>query len=206
MAEHEKIQILPLVPLKNSVLFPGLLMPLSIGRPASLAAVEAALSTEEKEVVVVAQRTSTVDSPAMEDIFTIGTRAVIRKMSRPSEDLLEVLVLGVERVVVLKLDATEPFVRARISSWPLPEEKNAEVEALTRALLELARRPSASPSSSRRSRIRSSSASCSASPTIPCAWSSCWLRCSAWMSRRSRRCSKPAPEPTHCGHARLPVA
>jgi ATP-dependent Lon protease len=140
MADQEKVHVLPLVPLKNSVLFPGLLMPLSIGRPASLAAVEAALATEEKEVVVVAQRSSEVDTPAMEDIYTIGTKAVIRKMSRPSEDLVEVLVMGVERVVVLKLDTTEPFVRARISSWPLPEEKTPEVEALTRALLELGAR------------------------------------------------------------------
>jgi ATP-dependent Lon protease len=140
MAEQEKIQVLPLVPLKNSVLFPGLLMPLSVGRPASLAAVEAALVTEEKEIVVVAQRDAATDTPTMENIYNIGTRAVIRKMSRPNEDLLEVLVMGVERVVILKLDTTEPFVRARVSSWPLPEEKSAEVEALTRALLELGAR------------------------------------------------------------------
>jgi ATP-dependent Lon protease len=137
MAQEEKVQVLPLVPLKNSVLFPGLLMPLSIGRPASLAAVEAALATEEKEVVVVAQRESDADVTSIEDIYTIGTKAIIRKMSRPTEDHLEVLVMGVERVVVLKLDNTEPFIRGRVSSWPLPEETGPEVEALTRALLEL---------------------------------------------------------------------
>ncbi len=137
MAEQEKIQILPLVPLKNSVLFPGLLMPLAIGRPASLAAVEAALATEEKEVVVVAQRSSDVDNPTQSDIYTIGTKAVIRRMNRPNEDTLEVLVLGTERVVIVKVDQTEPFTRARVSSWPLPEDKSPEVEALTRALLEL---------------------------------------------------------------------
>src|SRR3974377_908769 len=87
MAEQERVQSLPLVPLKNSVLFPNLLMPLSVGRPASLAAVEAALATEEKEIVVVAQRESTVDSPGPADLYTIGTRAGIRKMNRPSEDL-----------------------------------------------------------------------------------------------------------------------
>jgi len=140
MAQEEKVQVLPVVPLKNSVLFPGLLMPLSIGRPASLAAVEAALATEEKEVVVVAQKTSDVDVPGMDDLFTIGTKAVIRKMSRPNEDHLEVLVMGVERVVILKLDTTEPFLRARISSWPMPEDTGPEVEALTRALLELGAR------------------------------------------------------------------
>src|SRR3954451_11113670 len=101
MSEQTAVRVLPVLPLKNALLFPNLLMPLSVGRPASLAAVEAALVTEEKEIVVVAQRESTVDIPGMKDLFTIGTKAVIRKMTRPSEDLVEVLVLGVERVVIL---------------------------------------------------------------------------------------------------------
>ncbi|HZT36653.1 MAG TPA: endopeptidase La [Bryobacteraceae bacterium] len=134
---QNNVQVLPLVPLKNSVLFPNLLMPLSIGRAASLAAVEAALATEEKEIVVVAQRDPAVDVPGPDSIYTIGTKAVIRKMSRPSEDMLEVLVLGVERVVILKVDATEPYIRARVQPYPVPAERNAEIEALTRALLEL---------------------------------------------------------------------
>ncbi len=137
MPEHSNVRTLPLVPLKNSVLFPNLLMPLSVGRPASLAAIEAALSTEEKEVVIVAQRDSSLDSPGPNDLYTIGTRAVIRKMTRPSEDLVEVLVLGVERVAILKLEEMEPFIHARVLPLPVPTETSAEVEALTRALLEL---------------------------------------------------------------------
>ena len=57
MAEKDiLIKSLPLLPLKNSVLFPGLLMPLAVGRPASVAAVESAFGTEDKEIVVVSQR------------------------------------------------------------------------------------------------------------------------------------------------------
>ena len=64
MPEKENgIRTLPLLPLKNSVLFPGLLMPLSVGRPGSLAAVESALKTEEKEIVVVTQRDLSADVP-----------------------------------------------------------------------------------------------------------------------------------------------
>ena len=66
------LRTLPLLPLKNSVLFPGLLMPLSVGRPSSLAAVESAVISEEKEIVVVAQRDASVDSPDGADLFTIG--------------------------------------------------------------------------------------------------------------------------------------
>src|SRR5579871_5214983 len=104
MSDLEKIRILPLLPLKNSVLFPGLLMPLSVGRTASLAAVEKALASEAKELVVVTQREASVDSPTPSDLFTIGTRAVIKKAGRSSKDQVEVLVLGVERVVIVKVD------------------------------------------------------------------------------------------------------
>jgi ATP-dependent Lon protease len=138
MPEQDNIQLLPLVPLKNSVLFPNLLMPLSVGRAASLAAVEAGLATEEKEIVVVAQRDSSVDEPRQEDLYTVGTKAVIRKMSRPSQDMMEVLVIGTERVVILKMDNEEPFARARVRAYPVPEERNSEIEALHRALVDLA--------------------------------------------------------------------
>ncbi len=140
MSDLENIQVLPLLPLKNSVLFPSLLMPLSVGRQASLAAVEAALSTEEKEIVLVAQRDASIEAPGQEHIYTIGTRAVIKKMSRPDEHHVELIVLGVERVVILKLEQTEPYLKARVRSYPLPEEKTTEVEALHRAVLDLASR------------------------------------------------------------------
>ena len=65
MPDKEEIQIstLPLLPLKNSVLFPGLLMPLSVGRAARSRRWKQALATEEKEIVVVAQRDVSVDTP-----------------------------------------------------------------------------------------------------------------------------------------------
>jgi ATP-dependent Lon protease len=138
MPEEDNIQTLPLVPLKNSVLYPNLLMPLSVGRAASLAAVEAALLTEEKEIVVVAQRGPSADEPRQEDLYSIGTKAVIRKMSRPSGELMEVLVIGIERVAILKLEDGETFTRARVRSYPAPDETNSEIEALHRALVDLA--------------------------------------------------------------------
>ena len=82
---NENTKILPVLPLKNSVLFPHLLMPLSVGRPASVAAVEAALATEEKEIVIVAQRDSSVESAGLADLYAVGTKAVIKRMTRPSE-------------------------------------------------------------------------------------------------------------------------
>ncbi len=111
---NELIQTLPLLPLKNTALFPHLLMPLSVGRAKSVAAVEAALATEEKELAVIAQRDATVEVPAHDDLYTYGTKAVVRKVARPSENTIELLVLGVERIMLL---ATET-VRTASSSRP----------------------------------------------------------------------------------------
>src|SRR5215831_7146469 len=103
MAEAKKQnvqQTLPLLALKNSALFPGLLMPLSVGRKASIAAVEAALSHEEKEIVVVAQRDPSVDAPGGDGLYTVGTRAAIRKVNRTGPNQIELMALGMERVVL----------------------------------------------------------------------------------------------------------
>ncbi len=133
-------QTLPLLPLKSTVLFPYLLMPLSVGRKASLAAVAAALAAEEKEIVVVAQKDPGVEEPGQDDLYTIGTKAVVRKMQRPNEHTMELLVLGLERVAIIRVETGEPYQRARVRPLPLPEDTSPELEALRRALIDLAGR------------------------------------------------------------------
>ena len=135
---NTEYQILPALPLKNTILFPGLLLPLSVGRESSLQAVEAALKTEEKEIILIAQRDAQVEAPQQNDLYTIGTKAVIRKSSRPNAEAMEILVLGMERVVVAKIESTEPYLSAKYRVLPLPEDRGSEVEALSGALLELA--------------------------------------------------------------------
>jgi ATP-dependent Lon protease len=129
---------LPALPLKNTILFPGLLLPLSVGRESSLRAVEAALKTEEKEIILVGQRDPQSETPGQDDLYTIGTKAVIRKSSRQADEVMEILVLGTERVVLVKLDDDEGYLRARYRVLALPEDTGSEVEALSGALLELA--------------------------------------------------------------------
>jgi ATP-dependent Lon protease len=138
MSEQPVVYTLPVLPLKSAVLFPYLLMPLSAGRPASIAAVEAALATESKEILVFTQRDADIDSPTKDDLYSIGTKAVIRKMNRSGEGHLELMVLGMERVTLMKLDSSEPFLQGRAVPLPLPEDKGPEIEALQGALVELA--------------------------------------------------------------------
>jgi ATP-dependent Lon protease len=138
-AAPPSVATLPALPLKNTVLFPGLFMPLSVGRSASRAAVEAALATEDKTLVVVSQRNAELDQPGKDDLFGVGTRAVIRKMARTAETV-EVLVQGVDRVGLLYLEQTEPYLRAAIQPLSVPSDEGAETEALYRAVLDQARR------------------------------------------------------------------
>jgi ATP-dependent Lon protease len=138
MSDQPVVYTLPVLPLKSAVLFPYLLMPLSAGRPASIAAVEAALATESKEILVFAQRDPDLDVPTQDDLYAIGTKAVIRKMNRSGEGHLELMVLGMERVTLVKLDSSEPFLKGRATPLPLPKDSGPEIEALQGALIELA--------------------------------------------------------------------
>jgi ATP-dependent Lon protease len=135
--EPEAVQTLPVLPVKNTVLFPFVFVPFSVGRPHSLAAAEAALATEEKTLVIVAVRNAERDPPGPDDLFTIGTKAVIKKMAR-SENAIELLVQGSERVVLGNMVQTQPYFLAQVRPLPLPDDSGTEVEALYRAALELA--------------------------------------------------------------------
>jgi ATP-dependent Lon protease len=105
-----------------------------------VAAVEAVLAHEDKELVVVAQRDATVDTPGPEDFFSVGTQAVIKRMARRPDGALELMVQGVERMVIIRVEQTESYLRARGRLTPVPEERDTEIEALHRAIIELASR------------------------------------------------------------------
>lgn len=137
LVPKNSLRELPLLPLKNSVLFPGLLMPLGVGRAASIAAVDAALLTEEKEIVVVAQRDSSVDVPDGAQLYSVGTRAIIRKATHGRQDHVEVIALGVERVVLVKVE-DGAYLKARIRPLALPDDSSREIEALTLSLIDTA--------------------------------------------------------------------
>jgi ATP-dependent Lon protease len=130
---------LPVLPLKNTILFPHLFLPLAVGRPNSVAAVEAALANEEKTLVVVAQRSGEDDRITADNLFPVGARAVIKKMNR-SDEALEILVQGIERVTIEDIEQVDPYLKARVRPLPLPEDGGPEVEAMHRAVLEMAGR------------------------------------------------------------------
>jgi ATP-dependent Lon protease len=130
---------LPVLPLKNMVLYPFLFAPLSVGRPSSVAAVEAALASEDKTLVVVAQRDAAAENPTLEGLYPVGTRAVIKKMVRTPNGI-EALIQGLDRVALEKAEQTEPFLKASVRPLPFPNDTGTEVDALRLAVLDAARR------------------------------------------------------------------
>src|SRR5260370_23591864 len=113
-------------------------MPFSVGRPQSLAALEKASATEEKEGVVVSQRDSAVETPTKADLYYVGTTAVIKRVTRPEDGRVQVIVLGGDRVRIEDFSRTEPYLEARVVPYPLPVDETPEVEALHRELVALA--------------------------------------------------------------------
>jgi ATP-dependent Lon protease len=142
MSDQDKarIEMLPLLPIKNMVMFPYLVTPLSVNRGTSRAAIETAAASEEKQIVIVAQRDAAIEEPQQNDLYTIGTKAIIRKMVKPRDETIDLIVQGIERVAIIRVEQAGSHLQARVRSLPLPTDKSAEVEALHRAILDLARK------------------------------------------------------------------
>jgi ATP-dependent Lon protease len=126
---------LPILPLRNTVVFPSGLAPLTVGRPMSLAAAEAALATEEKLLGVVAQKTDDTADPASDALYGIGTLVVINRMVRApgTEEVLHLIVQGQERIRIIEFLENPNYLKARVEVLPEPvREETVEVEALRR--------------------------------------------------------------------------
>ncbi len=139
MNSERQAKRLPVLPLKNTVLFPHQMLPLVVGRPSSLAAAEAALSTEDKTLVVVSQMDDEIEEPGFADLFPIGTLAVIKKMAR-TDQVIQIVVQGIERVTLQPDETQASYLQAEVKSIPAPTDWDTETEALHREVLELARR------------------------------------------------------------------
>ncbi len=128
-------QTLPLLPVRNTVVFPYVLTPLSVERSVSLNAVQAAAASEEKEIFIVSQKNN-VDNPTADDLYTVGTKAIIKKLVSPRSEIISMAVQGIERAILVNVEQTEPFLTARIRLFPVPQDSSTEIEALRRAILE----------------------------------------------------------------------
>jgi ATP-dependent Lon protease len=127
---------LPILPVRDTVLFPHAVLPLTVGRESSVQLINSL--GDDKTIVVVAQREARVDSPQPTDLYTIGTLAVVHKVVKMPNQSLFVFAEGLERVRLADFAQLTPFMRARVTTIPetIPP-KDSEIEALQRNVLTL---------------------------------------------------------------------
>ena len=128
---------LPVLPIKRTVLFPGILIPVTVGRRAIGRCREGGMKTEEKMILVVAQRDPGKENPGLEDLYTIGTKAIVKQVGRSEDGTIQALIQGIERVALLKVDQSDPFLLVQARRLELPTDNDREVQALQRAIQEL---------------------------------------------------------------------
>ncbi|NMG04004.1 endopeptidase La [Azoarcus taiwanensis] len=125
---------LPLLPLRDVVVFPHMVIPLFVGRPKSIKALETAMESD-KSILLVAQRSAGKDEPTAEDMYEIGCIANILQMLKLPDGTIKVLVEGVQRARLdAVMDAPEMF-SSLVTPVPTPPVDDHEVEAMRRAII-----------------------------------------------------------------------
>lgn len=129
----------PLMAVRNTVVFPNGVLPVTVARPRSLAAIEKVLASDEESLVVLSQKDPTVEEPGGEDLYRVGTRVVLSRV-RHGEGRKEMVLQGLERVRVLQVLEEDGHLVAEVESWPIPKdgEDRTAVEALQREIIDLA--------------------------------------------------------------------
>src|SRR6266853_4525793 len=137
-AKEEAIKIpdvLPVLPLKDLVIFPFIIVPLSVSREKSINAVDQALA-ENRVIMLTAQKDFQNEDPAEDDLYRVGTVAIIMRMLKLPDGRIRILVQGLSRARIDYFIQTAPFFKAKITriEEPVTKERSLEIEALIRAV------------------------------------------------------------------------
>ena len=140
--KHKKtaeIKELSILPVRDTVLFPNAILPLTVGRESSLKLINDLGEKEDKFIGVVAQRDPRVDSPQPVDLYQIGTAAYIHKIIKLPSQSLFIFVEGLQRIAVEEVIQQEPYLRARVKPLNdvVPGEKQPDFDALVRSVTSL---------------------------------------------------------------------
>jgi ATP-dependent Lon protease len=129
--------IVPVLPLRDVVVYPYMVIPLFVGRQRSIQALDAAMSTD-KQVLLVAQKSAEVDDPELTDVHTLGTLATILQLLKLPDGTLKVLVEGLERAEMVAIDDESPYFSAEIELRPsILDTEERKVEVMGRSLINL---------------------------------------------------------------------
>jgi ATP-dependent Lon protease len=127
-------EILPLLPIRDSVYFPHSIFPLFVGRDKSVRALEEARSND-RYILLVAQKQMAIDDPTPEDIYSVGTVAEVMQVLNLPDGTVRVMLEGQARVKITEYLQSDPFFRVRVELLPEEDDRTAEVEALMRSVV-----------------------------------------------------------------------
>src|ERR1700758_3746972 len=121
-----EIELLPILPLRNSVVFPASVVPINVGRPRSVRLVEDLVGQERAVVGIVSQRDAEVDEPRYEDLYDVGTVARVVKVLRLGPNNYSVVLHGLARFQLSQRATLEPYMRGRARRIPEDLERDPE--------------------------------------------------------------------------------
>jgi ATP-dependent Lon protease len=131
---------LPILPLRGTVVYPLTVLPLNVGQPRSLRLVDEVSTSPNRLVGLMTIKNDKFEDAGPEDVYEVGTVAVIHRMLRAPDGTVRLIVQGLERIRVKEYIAQEPYLKARVEPDPEKVEKTVEVEALMRNTTDLFRR------------------------------------------------------------------
>jgi len=123
--------ILPLLPLKNTVVFPHMVIPIFIVKEKSIKALEEAISNRNN-IFVVSQKDREVEYPRMEDLYLVGTIARIIQIYKLPDDTVKILIEGIDRAKIVNKEESNEYLKVKVEKFKAKLQKNIKTEALMR--------------------------------------------------------------------------
>ena len=125
--------VIPILPLRNVVVYPLTAQPLNVGQARSVRLVDDAVGSGVI-IGLVASKDPELEEPAPEDTYTVGTAATIHRLFKAPDGTIRLIVQGLERIRIVEYTETEPYLKARVEVAPDTVEKTTEIEALRRQI------------------------------------------------------------------------
>ncbi|HEY3358800.1 MAG TPA: endopeptidase La, partial [Polyangia bacterium] len=133
-------EVISVLPLRNSVLFPGSIIPIDVGRRKSVRLVEEAISKERPVIGILTQRDARTEDPTEGDLYAVGCAARILKVIKLAKDNFSVILQGVSRIRILEFNQQDPFITAHVQALPDRLGTDVELDALVMNLKDIAKR------------------------------------------------------------------
>lgn len=132
LEENQFPQVLPVLPLRGLVVYPYTAVPLTIGQPRSIRLIDDVMAADDRAIVLVASRNPELETPQPQDLFQVGTIAIIHRMFRTPDGTIRLVVQGISRCRIMDYVQEEPYLTATVDLAPESSEEGLELEAMAR--------------------------------------------------------------------------